>query len=151
MTIDTADDTTTETVEAPDAADETTTEADEAQVDGDTKPAAEAARWRRKLRETETERDALRDRLATLQTAEVERLATGPGALALGADLWHSHALADFLDPAGNVDAEAIRRAVAGLLTTHAHYAHRRFQGGADGGVRSNPPASTTWGNVLRG
>lgn len=130
---------------------------DAAEVD-DTKAGREAARYRRQLRETETVRDALAARLATLQTAEVERLATGPDGLAMGADLWPATALADLLDDGGNVDASKVAAAVAARLVTHPHYAYRltvreqwALAGSADAGVRGNPATAPSWAGVLRG
>ena len=73
------------------------------------KPGAEAAKYRRQLRDTETERDALRERVHTLQRAEVEQLAAH---LAKPAALWASGTtLDDLLDDAGNVDAAKVSEA----------------------------------------
>ena len=47
----------------------------------------EAATYRRRLRDTESERDQLREQLDRLQRAEVERLASANG-LAVPADVW---------------------------------------------------------------
>lgn len=65
-------------------------------------PNAEAARYRSRLRETETERDTLQARLETMQRAEVERLAARlvePSAIWAG-----GVTLADLLDDDGNLD-----------------------------------------------
>lgn len=68
----------------------------------------EAARYRRKLRDTEAERDALAARLDTLQRAEAERLAAAE--LIKPVALWAGGAeLADLLDADGNVDPEKVK------------------------------------------
>lgn len=117
-----------------------------------TKPGQEAARYRRQLRAAEADRDALRTRLETFQTREVERLATGPGALSLGSDLWRSTPLVDLLDTEGNVDPERVTAAVAGLIQAHFHYGYRPAWPSADAGFRGTgtQPATTTWDSVLR-
>lgn len=132
--------------ETPNATDDTEPAAEAS------KPGQEAARYRRQLRSAEADRDALKARLETFQTREVERLATGPGVLALGSDLWRSTALPDLLDPEGNVDPEKVTAAVAGLIEAHHHYEWRPVFGSADAGVRGagNQPSTTTWDSVLR-
>lgn len=72
----------------------------------------EAARYRRQLRETESERDTLRDRLAALQRAEIERLAGTAAKLAAPSAIWASGVqLADLLDGDGQVDPERVAAA----------------------------------------
>ena len=68
----------------------------------------EAARYRTRLRETEAERDQLRERLERYERAEVERLASAAG-LAVPADLWAlgtqiEHCRAED----GSIDAETV-------------------------------------------
>lgn len=96
----------------------------------------EAAKLRKRAQAAETERDALAERVATLQRGEVERLAAGEGGLADGADLWSAADLEALQDEQGNIDAEAVTQAVADLLKAKPHYAHRRFGGSADGGAK---------------
>lgn len=98
---------TTDTPEPPQ--DDTTADAagDDA-TDGN--PGREAAKYRRKLRETETERDQLREVVAGMRRAEVERIAGAnvqnpAGLWAAGIDL------ADLLDPAGQVDPAKVQAA----------------------------------------
>lgn len=68
----------------------------------------EAAKYRRKLRDTEAERDALATRLETMQRTEAERIAGE--VLAKGAALWiDGTTLADLLDEDGDLDATAVR------------------------------------------
>lgn len=70
----------------------------------------EAARYRRRLRETEAERDQLADRLEAMQRAEVERLAGT--AQVKPAALWASGAqLADLLTETGTVDPAKVATA----------------------------------------
>lgn len=76
----------------------------------------EAASYRRRLRDTEAERDQLREQLDRLQRAEVERLAAGAG-MAKPEDLWTlgtqlEHCLAED----GTVDAETVTGVVADVL-----------------------------------
>lgn len=109
-------DTSTEAAEAAQDATEAqetpqdTTAEDQAPDDG-SKAGKEAAKYRRQLRETEAERDALAQRVETLQRAEAERIAgetvTRPAALwAAGIEL------PDLLDADGNVDPHRVREAV---------------------------------------
>jgi hypothetical protein len=68
----------------------------------------EAASYRRRLRETETERDELRAQLDRVQTAEAERLASAAG-LAAPSDLWQFGASLETLrGDDGAIDAEAV-------------------------------------------
>lgn len=70
----------------------------------------EAAKYRRRLRDTETERDQLATRLDTLQRAEAERIASET--LHKGAGLWaNGTELADLLDDDGDVSAEKVKQA----------------------------------------
>lgn len=107
-------DTTTEntTEETPTTAEEAP-EVQTAEDDGN--PNAEAARYRRKLRDAEAERDALAGRLEVLQRAEAERIAadhmTKPAALwAAGTEL------ADLLAEDGTVDPQRVAQASIGAV-----------------------------------
>jgi hypothetical protein len=76
----------------------------------------EAASYRRRLRDTETERDQLRERLDRLQTAEVERLASGAG-LAVPGDVWTFGATLDTLrGEDGMIDAETVSGVVQEIV-----------------------------------
>ena len=67
----------------------------------------EAAKYRKRLRDTEAERDRLADRLQTMQRAEAERLAGEH--LTKGAALWIGGTeLADVLDDDGLVDSDKV-------------------------------------------
>ena len=75
----------------------------------ETKPGREAAKYRRALRETEAERDALREQLTTLRRQAVED-ASG---LSKPAGLWAAGVDADVLfTEAGTLDRDALRTAV---------------------------------------
>lgn len=92
----------------------------------------EAARYRRKLRDTETERDQanterdqLHTRLTAMQRAEVERLAADT--LADPADVWRDGAeLAGLLDDDGNVDPAKVTKAARTVRQAHPHWSKPR-------------------------
>lgn len=121
----------TQTAETSEASPEDDSEVDEDQ-DGDDQdddasdgPGREAAKYRRRLREAETERDRLAGQVESLQRAEVERLATVDGLRP--AALWASGVeLADLLTDDGTVDASKVSVAIAGAreslgIPTPAH------------------------------
>ncbi|OBC12614.1 hypothetical protein A5784_32825 [Mycobacterium sp. 852013-50091_SCH5140682] len=83
---------------------------------GDGKGGREAAKYRRRLREAEAERDQLAERVTALQRAEVERLATADGLKP--AALWSSTELAGLLDDEGVVDAAKVAAAISGARDT---------------------------------
>jgi hypothetical protein len=77
---------------------------------------AEAARYRVRLRETETERDQLRAHVDELQRAEVERLAASAG-MAIPKDLWTlGTQLEHCRDESGRIDADTVTGLVADVL-----------------------------------
>lgn len=81
----------------------------------------EAAKYRRKLRAAETERDALQTRLEHVQRGEVERLVTEQ--LRDPADIWRDGAqVADLLDDNGNVDPAKVAKLAGSVLEAHAHW-----------------------------
>lgn len=83
---------------------------DDEEPDEDTKGGREAAKYRRRLRDTEAERDALSERVASLQRAEAERMAAAT--LAKPAGLWATGTdLADLLGEDGNIDASKVTTA----------------------------------------
>lgn len=76
----------------------------------------EAASYRRRLRQTEGERDRLREQVDALQRAEVERLASAAG-LAVAADVWQFGATLETLrTETGDVDAETVTGLVAEIV-----------------------------------
>lgn len=96
---------------------------------------SEAARYRRRLRDTEAERDTLKTRLEALQRGEVERLIADR--FADPADIWRDGATLDtLLDKDGHVDSKAVDNLAATLLEAHQHWAVPKkspsgFQSGA--------------------
>lgn len=83
---------------------------EDAHVDEQQSPNKEAAKYRRQLREAETERDALLETVTALRRAEVERIAgttiTRPeGLWAAGVDV------NDLIDESGRIDEEKVRAA----------------------------------------
>ena len=95
----------------------------------------EAASYRRRLRETEAERDQLREQLDRCRRAEVERLASADG-LAVAGDVWlHGATLDTLRGEDGAIDAETVdgpgRRSVGPSGSA-----------GAEDGTRHRPAAS---------
>lgn len=82
----------------------------------DKNPNAESAKWRTKLRETESALAAANERLAGFQRAELERLAaerlSAPGDLLT----LSGKQLSDFLSDDGTVNAEAVNEAATAVL-----------------------------------
>lgn len=110
----------------------------------------EAASYRRKLRDAETEVARLAGIAEGYQRTAVEQLAEqGPRALASGADLWAVGTdLASLLDEQGRPDAAKVAEAVGTALTARPHW--RRSYGSADNGARgTGPEATPSWSAVL--
>jgi hypothetical protein len=129
--------------ETADAADETS--------DPLAKVRHEAAGYRRRLRETEQDRDRLAGNLEAMQRAEVERLAAdGLRALGDGGDLWRAGTeLADVLDPdTGAVDPVRVDTARAAVLDQHPHWA--ASVPSFDGGARQSVPSTPDFADTLR-
>lgn len=120
----------------------------------------EAATYRRKLRDTEAERDQLASAVTTYQRRDVEALVTsgdGPK-LGVAADLWVAGVkLEDLLAEDGTVDADKVSAAVTAVLADHPNWGPRSDtttrvprdmgqgrRGGAVGG-------DTSWASVLKG
>ena len=142
-------------VEATDATEPDSSAQDTADTgQADNNANREAAKYRRKLRDTETERDQLAARVEALQRAEVERLAGTM--LADPADLWHGTTLDQLLDDNGDIAVTKLNAAAVELLRTHPHWERQRRQprntetlrSGASGAIT---PAGTSWSDALRG
>jgi hypothetical protein len=132
--------------------DESATEETTGAPAGSTSSGAEAAGYRRRLRETETERDALAARVTELRTAEVERIAGER--LARAGDLLELSGLTvdELLDDDGLIDTARLGAALDTMLEARPYLARRRFQGSADSGVRTTAtPPATSWHDVLNG
>jgi hypothetical protein len=96
----------------------------------------EAATYRRRLRDAEAERDALREQVDRRDRVDAERLAGQT--MELGADLWRGDVqLADLRDEDGALSSDLVDEAVAGVLAARPHW--RRRGPGFDGGARTTP------------
>ncbi len=118
---------------------------------GDAKLRREAARYRRSLREAETERDGLRGRVEAMQKAEVERLAAND--LAAPADMWLTGTtLADLLDDNGDVDTAKVTDTIQRVIGERPSWRAAPAPPSFDGGVRATAAApGPTYQDVLRG
>lgn len=79
-------------------------------------PGREAAKYRRRLRDVEAERDTLKATVESLQRAEVDRLATADGLKP--AALWSSAELTDLLAEDGTVDQGKVAAAISAARET---------------------------------
>ena len=144
---DSADTDTTEDADAVDTA----TEAPEAQ----TQARREAIKYRRRLRETEAQLDTVASRLAVLQRAEAERIATAH--LADGADLFRDGAdLGALLDDEGHVDPVKVSALAKDIAEQHPHWVKKALppkqirRGGLSSGASTTADQSTpSWASVL--
>ncbi len=118
----------------------------------------EAKRYRLRLRQTEAERDELRQtntdlagRLETMQRAEVERVAADH--LAAGDAVWLAGAdLADMLDEAGQVDAAKVQQ-VCQTATAERPYLGRPAVTATDVGIGvsgGQSDTSSSWQEALQ-
>ena len=106
----------------------------------------EAAKYRRRLRETEAERDALATQLAGIRKNEVQR-ALGEH-LADPSDLGELDLDSFYKD--GSLDPDAVRKAAAAAVAEHPHW-RRQPPTTMDGGVRESIPASgPSFGEALK-
>lgn len=115
-------------------------------------PSREAAARRRQLRETEAERDQLRDQLDASRRREVERLAAArlsePSDLLVFGQLEVDALLGDD----GSVSAEAVAAAVDALLAKRPGLAVAPDPPSLDGGAMgATVRPSTSWRDVLGG
>lgn len=111
MTEQTTDETTDEqTVDTEqETAPRTDTEQETTEQDTTTKPGKEAAKYRTRLRETEAERDTVREQMTTLR----RQVAEGASGLAKPAALWAAGAdPADLFTDDGQLDPDALSAAV---------------------------------------
>lgn len=108
---------------------------------------SEAAKYRRRLREAETARDGMAERLSVLQRREVERYAGD--FLAEPADLWLTGAeLAGLLDDDGNVDPGKVAEVAKGITQEKPHWRLTPTTVDKDQGQRGGPPP-TSWAKIL--
>lgn len=150
-----ADDTATATLEEPTDADDSAAAAETTEA-AEAKASKEAARYRRRLREAEGERDTLAERLAALQRTEAERI--GAEHLADAADLWRDGTdIAALLDDDGHLDPAKVAEAAARVAAAHPHWRRPKptaqiRRGGLNSGATSpTDQLKPTWASVLRG
>lgn len=115
----------------------------------------EAAKYRRRLRDTEAERDALAQRVEAMQRGEVERLAGSR--LADPADIWRDGAtVTDLLGDDGSIDNTKVDGLLDGLVKSHSHWAATpAAQTPPRGGLKSGasattPPKPKSWAEAIR-
>ncbi|MDQ3416518.1 MAG: hypothetical protein M3474_05370 [Actinomycetota bacterium] len=125
--------------------------AEEAPEGDDARPGAEAARYRRRLRETETERDGLVEQLDGFRRREAERVAAG--ALSKPSDIWlDGRDIGDLLDDAGQVDPAKVNAEVASVLDGRPQLAATRQRPKPDDAQgRPMVRSSEGWVDVLKG
>lgn len=111
----------------------------------------DAARYRRRLREAEAERDDLREQVVGLQIAEASRIAADK--LAVGGDLFEVGGVQinDVLDDNGRVDADLVMQFADDVLAARPGLAKQA--GWPDMGQNSKSApiqgSGTRWGDVI--
>ncbi|MGV0778904.1 hypothetical protein [Mycolicibacterium elephantis] len=121
----------------------------------------EAARYRRRLRKAEVERDAIaaeRDALAERLTAMQRRAAEQVAARVLedGVDLWRDgFDIAEALDDDGNLSEAKVIEAAAALVDSHPHWRRQRPQAPsrnlfASGASNPGDLRQPSWAQVLQ-
>lgn len=115
---------------------------------------SEAAKYRRRLRDTEAERDAHAARIEAFQRRDVARLAGE--SLAQPEDLFDvgGRDLADLLDDSGEVDPEKVSLASAALLESRPGLAKTKEQpwpGLGQGRVGESVASGASWAGLLSG
>lgn len=104
----------------------------------------EAAKYRRKLRDTEHQRDALASTLTQLQRSRVEAVAASHGVTPTA--LWAAGTeLADLLDEDGNPDTDRIQTAVQHCYELLGITPKEVGIAGLHSGVMRPPPAADRW------
>lgn len=116
----------------------------------DAKARREAAKYRRRLRDTEAERDTLAEQLAAMRRSEVERHAAEQ--LADPGDLWRSGVeVEQLIADDGGLDSEKIEAAVAELVSERPHYRKPPPAADFDGGARESvEPSGPDFADSLR-
>jgi hypothetical protein len=143
--------TDTETTEPAEDMQETETPDTGEDTADDAKVGAEAAKYRRRLRDTESERDALAERLSGYQRREAERLAAEH--LVRADDVWLAGAdVAAVLGDDGEVDpakvAAVAKTVLDGRPQLGTAWRPRPKPDDAQGAFRGKP--GTSWGDVLK-
>ncbi len=116
----------------------------------DDRTANEAAKYRRKLREVESEVEILRSRVTSFQRADVERHAAD--LLAQPSDLFDVGAaeLDTFLDAEGNVDRDAVQAASTALTENRPGLARERVREDRSQGLASESRAEASWSALFQ-
>ncbi|MGK2881305.1 MAG: hypothetical protein ACSLE6_11085 [Mycobacterium sp.] len=134
-------------------ADDTGAAADD-QLDGDGDKGGnnEAAKYRRRLRDTEKQRDALLTRVEHLQRAEIERLVADK--FRDPADLWRDGAqLAELLDDDGHIDPKKVDTVASNVLAAHEHWGPQpsppRYNGPRSGAGSPPTPATSSFARAF--
>lgn len=136
------------------SADTTTDQSDSADSDTGSSPELsgnrEAAKYRRQLRDVETERDQLKSLVDSYRKTEVERRVSD--ALEDPRDLWLSGvALADVLGEDGTVDESKLDAVVLRVTSEHPAWRKRPVVGvDFDQGKTSDHSVSPSWTSLLR-
>ena len=146
LSTDVGDDVDQDAVDAGDQHD------DDPADDDPSAPAREAAKYRRRLRETETERDGLAERLAGYQRREAERIAGDT--LSRGDDLWiATDDVSAVLDDTGAVDPDKVTAAVQAVLDGRPQLGrtHGRVRPNRQQGQPSSPQPGGSWSELLKG
>jgi hypothetical protein len=110
----------------------------------------EAAKYRRRLRDTEAERDTLRTQVQTLQRSIAEDIAESAGVT--GKALWASGAeLADLLGEDGAVAPEKVTEAAENAITELGLApSPRQPQPNRQQGTSTGAERATTWGGAFK-
>ena len=101
----------------------TTEPADAPEAPDATGPANEAAKYRKRLREAEAERDALSERLTAERKSAVERLAGDR--LAAPGDLWQLAELDQMIGDDGGLDLDKVAATIDTVVSERPHWATR--------------------------
>lgn len=110
----------------------------------------EAASYRRRLRDTEAQRDALTDRLATLQRAQADQIIESLGIRPQA--VWLAGTTLDgLLGDDGDVDPERVQAAAAEAAESLGITPVRQPEGlsGLHSGTMRPPPAADGWVQVF--
>ncbi len=108
----------------------------------DSSPNREAAKWRRRLRDTESERDKLAETVTTLQRQQVESML---GGRVRPAALWAVSELSEMLNESGSPTPELVEAAIEkakltlGIRPAMVHPASLRS------GAANTPPRQDPW------
>ena len=111
----------------------------------------EAAKYRRRLREAEAERDQLAEQIQALRRAEVQRQVADR--LDDPSDLWRAGVeLDELLDQDGGIEQGKVDEAAAAVTAEHPGWAKRPEVSGVDEdqGKTSEGPIGASWTGLLR-